>query len=242
MSGPISPPGFFAPIVILWIILCEKWMLTLLLYSSTVSILYSAVTQTWIFEGDIWYLIVHIAQIFTYLVFIMYLTCNSMAIKLVWISIEYLSHTFTYLYIIVLTFQYKVIYIKQGKSEVFDSWDQPCNLKRHSNWFFSLCDLEIWRITSENNREPLPCSKKLCVSFYSHPWIEIEVVIQKCSNQSKIIDFSAPCDFEIWQITLKKIRHHFYATWSFVHHFIAICEFKLELQSRNVQFWWIFPA
>ena len=35
----------------------------------------------------------------------------------------------------------------------------------------------------------------------------------------------------------KTIWHHFYATSSFVHHFIAINEFKLELQSGNAQFW-----
>ena len=35
---------------------------------------------------------------------------------------------------------------------------------------------------------------------------------------------------------LKTIGHLFYATSSFVHHFIAICEFKLELQSGNAQF------
>ena len=34
---------------------------------------------------------------------------------------------------------------------------------------------------------------------------------------------------------LKTIGHLFYATSSFVHHFLAIGEFKLELQSRNAQ-------
>ena len=34
----------------------------------------------------------------------------------------------------------------------------------------------------------------------------------------------------------KKIGHLFYAASSFVHHFIAICELKLELQSRNAKF------
>ena len=41
----------------------------------------------------------------------------------------------------------------------------------------------------------------------------------------------------------KTIGHLFYATSSFVHHFKAISEFKLELQSRNAQFaskWTIF--
>ena len=34
----------------------------------------------------------------------------------------------------------------------------------------------------------------------------------------------------------KTIRHLFYTTPNFVHHFKSICEFKLELQSRNAQF------
>ena len=33
----------------------------------------------------------------------------------------------------------------------------------------------------------------------------------------------------------KTIGHLFYATWSFLQHFIAIGEFKLELQSGNAQ-------
>ena len=35
----------------------------------------------------------------------------------------------------------------------------------------------------------------------------------------------------------KTIGHLCYATSSFVHHFVAIGEFKLELQSGNAQFW-----
>ena len=34
----------------------------------------------------------------------------------------------------------------------------------------------------------------------------------------------------------KTIRHLFYATSGFEHHFIAICEFKLELQSEKSEF------
>ena len=37
-------------------------------------------------------------------------------------------------------------------------------------------------------------------------------------------------------MTLKTIRRLFYAASSFVHHFLAIGEFKLELQSGNTQF------
>ena len=39
--------------------------------------------------------------------------------------------------------------------------------------------------------------------------------------------------FYVWP--WKTIEHLFYATSSFVHHFIAIGEFKLELQSGNAQ-------
>ena len=41
--------------------------------------------------------------------------------------------------------------------------------------------------------------------------------------------------FDSWP--LKTIGHLFYAISSFVHHFVAIGEFKLELESRNAQSW-----
>ena len=45
-----------------------------------------------------------------------------------------------------------------------------------------------------------------------------------------------PYDLEIWWMALKTIGHLFYATLSFVHHFKAMGEFKLESQSGNPQF------
>ena len=48
--------------------------------------------------------------------------------------------------------------------------------------------------------------------------------------------FFSPCDTEIWWMTPKTIWLLFYATLSFVHHFVAIGGFKLELQSRNAKF------
>ena len=45
--------------------------------------------------------------------------------------------------------------------------------------------------------------------------------------------FFSPCDLEIDGWTQKTIGHLFYATLSFLHHFVAIGEFKLELQSGN---------
>ena len=48
--------------------------------------------------------------------------------------------------------------------------------------------------------------------------------------------FFSLCDLKIWWIPPKIIGHLFYTTSSFVHHFKAISEFKLELQSGNAQF------
>ena len=44
------------------------------------------------------------------------------------------------------------------------------------------------------------------------------------------------CDLEIKGMTLEKIGHLFYATSSFVHHFIAICKLKQKLLSGIAQF------
>ena len=43
-----------------------------------------------------------------------------------------------------------------------------------------------------------------------------------------------PWNFDGW--SWKTIGHLFHAPSSSVHHFIAICEFRLKLQSRNAQF------
>ena len=48
--------------------------------------------------------------------------------------------------------------------------------------------------------------------------------------------FSPHVTLKFGRWPLKKVWHLFYVTSSFVHHFVAIGEFKLELQSGNVQF------
>ena len=47
--------------------------------------------------------------------------------------------------------------------------------------------------------------------------------------------FLEPRDLEVWRMTLKNNRDLFCATSSFVQHFVAIGELKLELQSGNAQ-------
>ena len=48
--------------------------------------------------------------------------------------------------------------------------------------------------------------------------------------------FLSRVTFEFDRWPWKSIGHLFYATSSFVHHFVAIGEFKLQLQSGNAQF------
>ena len=102
-------------------------------------------------------------------------------------------------------------------------------------WFLELCDLEIWRMTLQNNRAPLLCYFKLCASFRSHWWIQTSITVRKRPIWVKFDHFysRATLKFDGWPC--KTIGHLFYATSSFLHHFVAIGEFKLELQSGNAQ-------
>ena len=110
-------------------------------------------------------------------------------------------------------------------------------LKLDSNHaFFGPCDLQIWWMTSKNNRASLLYYIELCASFQTHWWIQTVVTVQKCSILVRIFDFlscvTLKFDWWPWQT----IGHLFYATSSFVNHFKAIGEFKLEWQSGNAQF------
>ena len=103
-------------------------------------------------------------------------------------------------------------------------------------WFFVLHDLEIWWMTLKNNRAPLLYYNKLCAAFQSHWYIQTGVTVRKRSIGVKIGDFCPPVTLKIDGWPWKTIGHLFYTTSSFVHHFIAIGEVKLELQSGNAQF------
>ena len=103
--------------------------------------------------------------------------------------------------------------------------------------FFSPYDLEIWWMTPKYNRASLLCYFnhfasfcshwcyfKLCASFHSHWWIQTGVTID---------DFVSRVTLQFDEWPWKTIGHLFYATSSFMHHVVAIGEFKLELQSGN---------
>ena len=101
--------------------------------------------------------------------------------------------------------------------------------------FLEPCDLEIWRMTLQNNRAPLLCYFKLCASFRSHWWIQPGVTVRKRPIWVKFDDFKSRVTLKFDGWPWKTIGHLFYATSSFVQHFVPISEFKLELQSGNAQ-------
>ena len=115
-------------------------------------------------------------------------------------------------------------------------------LKLDSNRFFGPCDLQIWWMTSENNRTPL-LHCKLCASFQTN-WIQTAVTVQKHSNWVKIGNFLSCLNLKFDGWPWQTIGHLFYATLSFVNHFKAIGEFKLEWQSGTLNSaqnqWYLF--
>ena len=105
-----------------------------------------------------------------------------------------------------------------------------------SRQFCGPCDLEIWWMTLKNNRAPLLYYVNLCASFQFHRWIKTGVTAGKRPIRVKIGIFFSPVTLEFNGWHWKTIGHLFYTTLSFVYHFKAIGEFKLELQSGNAQF------
>ena len=115
-------------------------------------------------------------------------------------------------------------------------WQQPFSAVRASGGYpGNACDLQIWQMTLKNSRAPPLYYLKLSASFHSHLWIQNGVTVPKRSIWVKIGDFChVTLKFDEWP--WKTIAHVFYATSSFVHHLIAICELKKESQSGNAKF------
>ena len=90
----------------------------------------------------------------------------------------------------------------------------------------------------ENNRASLLCYFKLCASFHSHRSVRTEVTVWKRQFRSKSTFFLSCVNFKFDWWPCKTTGHLFFATSSIVHHFIAISELKLELQSGNALFRW----
>ena len=90
-------------------------------------------------------------------------------------------------------------------------------------------------MTLKNNRVPIQCYFKLFASFRSHWWIQTGVTVWKRPIWVQIDAFFSRVTLKFDGWPWKTIKHLFNAASSFVHHFVAIGEFKLELQSGNAQ-------
>ena len=102
--------------------------------------------------------------------------------------------------------------------------------------FFVPRDLEIWWMILTNNRAPLLYYIKLCTSLKSNGWIQSGVTVWKRSIRVEIGNFLSRVTLKFDRWPWKTTGNLSYAASSFVYHFIAIGEFKLELQSGNAQF------
>ena len=99
---------------------------------------------------------------------------------------------------------------------------------------FVPCDLEIWWMTMKIYGAPLRYNIKLCASFQSHQWIQTGVTVRQGPIRVKFGEFfPETLKFDGWPWKTK--GKLFYNMSSYVHHFKAIGEFELELQSWNVQ-------
>ena len=99
------------------------------------------------------------------------------------------------------------------------------------------------RVTSKFERWPWKTTGYLFLptSSFVHHFVAIgkfKLELQSGDAQygSKSAVFLSRGTLKFDRCPWKTIEPLFYATWSFVHQFIAICEFKLELQSSNAQF------
>ena len=139
--------------------------------------------------------------------------------------------------------RYQLFFLKwplifeQGKSEGFDSCHRPSNLTQIG--FRSSIFQPVWpwdlMDDPQNDRSPLLYYIKLCVSFQIISEYKLELQYGNAQLGSKSTIFFSRVTLKFGRWPWKTIGHLFYATSSFVHHFIPIGELKLELQSGNAQ-------
>ena len=110
-----------------------------------------------------------------------------------------------------------------------------------SNWiqivnFFHPCDRESWWMTSKKHYDTSSLLRQALCFIQIHWWIQTGFTDQKFSMRVQNGDLLShvTLNFDGWP--WKTIGHLSYAVSSFVQHFVAIGECKLELQSVNAIF------
>ena len=143
------------------------------------------------------------------------------------------SKTIRHLFYATSSFLQHFVAIGEFKLELQSGNAQLCQNRR---FFFSRVTLKFdgwpWKTIGHLFYNYI----NLCASFSSHWWIQTWVTVTKHPIWVKIDDIFSRVTFKLDGWPWKTIVHLFYATSSFVHHFVPIGEFKLELQSGNAQF------
>ena len=104
-----------------------------------------------------------------------------------------------------------------------------------SHWLFCIRKSVHWNLTKiQGGKRNLETSSMHHFVAISEFKLELQSGNGQFGSKSTIYFSRVTLQFDVWPC--KTIGHLFYATSSFVHHFVAIGDFKLELQSRNAQF------
>ena len=92
-------------------------------------------------------------------------------------------------------------------------------------------------MTSKNYRAPLLYYIKLCASSQTPRWIQTGFTVRKRSIRVKICNFLSRVTVKFDRWRWKTIGHLFYVASRFMHHFIAINEFKttVTVRKRSIQ-------
>ena len=142
-----------------------------------------------------------------------------------WKTIQHLLYTtgsFVHHFIAICEFKME---LKSGNAQFGSKSAIFCTVWRH-NFTDDLA----------NSMTPILCYFKFVHYFIAICELKMELQSRNTLFGSKSMISFILCDLQISQITMKNNRHLCYVTSSFVQHFIAIGEFKWELQSGNTQF------
>ena len=98
---------------------------------------------------------------------------------------------------------------QQGKSEGFDSCDQPNKFTQIGVKSSILEPMWSWNLMDhpKDNMAPLLYYIVLCPSFHSHQWIQTEDTVRKPSIRAKIGDFLSRVSLKLDGWTWKTIGH-----------------------------------
>ena len=131
------------------------------------------------------------------------------------------------------------VILEQGKSERFDSCDQPRNLTQIGSQLTIFQPVWPWNLMDDLEKI-IGHLFYITLSFVHHLKPLGEFKLKLLSGNAQ---FGSKSAIFLSRVTLKLDGWHwntignlFYAILRFVHHFKAIGEFKLELQSGNAEF------